>query len=65
MHVNFVRKLKRKSKFRTIVEFNVKHDEFETFMKDSGGGGELSVPEFMKLEAGKKVWVGHLNGICS
>lgn len=38
MHVNYVRKVKRKSEFRTIVEFNVKHDEFETFTMDSGGG---------------------------
>lgn len=50
-----MRKLKRKSKYRTIVEFNVKHDEFETFMKDSGGGEKHLVPEFMKLEAEKKV----------
>ena len=38
MHVNQVKKLKRTSRFRTIVKLNVKHDEFETFMKDSGRG---------------------------
>ena len=35
-HINYRRKLKRKSKFRaTTIEFNV---EFEMLMDDPGGG---------------------------